>query len=303
MGLIALSPLVFRQQWPWLASAGGCFLIALGNFAPIAPWTLLHNFPVMSNARVPTRFLMPCVLALSILAGFVFDTLRARVKEWFKGTRREWATDLLVALCLADLVLVGGRSFEGAFDRAPQPIEAKNPHIVTIAGRASNMLGPMLQNYCTKNAYEEARIPVRVSAVGEGSYRGEVYFVPGPEARAQRRTESPSSTAIIVRWSPNTVNVLVHASVAGWIVVNRNWDDGWVSAPPYHAQPRNGLLAAAVGSGEHLVPFSYRPPSVMVGAAISAFSLIAAAVGCWLDRRRLRSRDTARCFVEEGSGE
>ena len=140
------------------------------------------------------------------------------------------------------------------------------------------MLGPMLQNYCTKNAYEEARIPVSVSAVGEGSYRGEVYFVPGREARAQRRTESPSSTAIIVRWSPNTVNVLVHASVAGWIVVNRNWDDGWVSAPPYHAQPRNGLLAAAVGSGEHLVPFSYRPKSVMVGAAISAFSLIAAAV-------------------------
>ena len=165
------------------------------------------------------------------------------------------------------------------------------------------MLGPMLQNYSTKNAYEEAQIPVGVAAVGEASYRGEVYFVPARETRAQGQTQRPSSSANITRWSPNTVNVLVHASVAGWIVVNRNWDDGWVSAPPYHAQPRNGLLAAAVGSGEHLVPFSYRPPSVMVGAAISAFSLIAAAVGCWLDRRRLRSRDTARCFVEEGSGE
>ena len=293
IGLIAFSPLVFRQQWPWLASAAGCFLIALGNFAPIAPWTLLHHFPVMSNARVPTRFLMPCVLALSILAGFVFDTLRARVKAWFKDTRLEWATALIVALCLADLVLVGGRSFGGAFDRAPQAIEAKNPNIVTIAARPANMLGLMLQNYSAKNAYEEAHIPVGVSAVGEESYRGEVYFVPAHEARAQRGTQSPSPTAIIVRWSPNTVNVLVNASVSGWLVVNRNWDDGWVSRLPYHAQPRNGLLAAALGSGEHLVQFSYRPKSVMVGAAISSFSLIAAAFGCWLDRRRLRSSHTA----------
>ena len=283
IGLIALSPLVFRQQWPWLASAAGCFLIALGNFAPIAPWTLLHHFPVMNNARVPTRFLMPCVLALAISAGFVFDTLRAWMKGRFSETRLEWATALVVAVCLADLVLVGGRSFEGTFDRAPQPIEAKNANIVTIAGRASNMLAPMLQNYCTKNAYEEARIPVNVSAVDERSYRGEVYFVPGREARAQRQTETPSSTAGIVRWSPNTVNVLVHASVSGWLVVNRNWNDGWISSPPYHAQPRNGLLAAALESGEHLVQFSYRPKSAMVGAAISFFSVIAAALGCWLD--------------------
>ena len=292
IGLIALSPLVFRRQWPWLATAGGCFLIALGNFAPIAPWTLLHKFPVMSNARVPTRFLMPCVLALAISAGFVLDTLREWVKKWFNNTRLEWATALLVALCLADLVLVGSRSFEGTFDRAPQPIAAKNPHIVTIVGRELNMVGAMLQNYCTKNGNEEAQIPVRVAAVGEASYRGEVYFVPARETRAQGQTQSPPLTAIIVRWSPNTVNVLVHASVAGWIVINRNWDDGWVSAPPYHAQPRNGLLAAALEPGEHLVQFSYRPKSVMVGAAISFFSVIAAAVGCWLDRDQDKRRNS-----------
>ena len=297
MGLIVLSPLVFRQQWPWLVSALGCFLIALGNFAPFAPWTLLHYFPVMNNARVPTRFLMPCVLALSILAGLVLDFLRARVKEsrsalvrlCFKDTRREWATAFVVALCLADLALVGGRSLEETFDRLPQTANEKNTNIITIRGRAANMLGPMLQNYSTKNGYEEAHLPVRVSARGEESYRGEVYFVPVQSEPRGAVTETSSPAPIITNWSPNSVTVSVNTGVEGWLVVNRNWDDGWVSTPPYQAQSRNGLLSAALGSGEHLVRFSYEPRSVMVGAAITFVSLIAAVLWCWLDRRCLRS--------------
>ncbi len=306
IGLIALSPLVFRHQWPWLVSAAGCFLIALGNFAPFAPWTLLHYFPVMSNARVPTRFLMPCVLALSISAGFVLDCLRTRVKAsrsplllfWFKETRLEWATAFLLALCLADLALVGGRSFEDTFDRAAQTAHEKNANIITITGRPANMLGPMLRNYSTKDGYEEAHVPIRVSAVGEDSYRGEVYFVRDQGNARAGLPETPLPVPIIKSWSPNTVTVSVNTGVQGWLVVNRNWDDGWVSNRPYQAESTNGLLSAALSSGEHLVHFSYQPAAVMFGVAITFAFAVAALVWCWTDRRRVVPTLHSDCLPE-----
>ncbi|HEX2230490.1 MAG TPA: hypothetical protein VHM64_25440, partial [Candidatus Binatia bacterium] len=148
--------------------------------------------------------------------------------------------------------------------------------------------GPMLQNFSTKDGYEEAHVPVRVSAVGEESYQGEVYFVQDQANSRGRPAETSLPVPIIKSWSPNTVTVSVDTSVQGWLVVNRNWDDGWASNRPYQAQSRNGLLSVALSSGDHLVHFSYRPWSVMFGAAITFGSVLAAVVWCWTERRHLK---------------
>ena len=62
--------------------AAFCFLTAMGNFAPFAPWTLMHSLPLMSNMRTPSRFLIPFCFVASLLAGMVLDAIRRR---WVPG--------------------------------------------------------------------------------------------------------------------------------------------------------------------------------------------------------------------------
>ena len=53
-----------RELWI-LAIAGGA--MAMGNFSPAAPWSLLQRLPVLRDLRVPSRHMILVVLALGCL--------------------------------------------------------------------------------------------------------------------------------------------------------------------------------------------------------------------------------------------
>lgn len=288
LGFVALFPMVLRTQWPWLVTAVICFLVALGNFASVAPWTLLHYLPVFSNARVPSRFLMPCVLSISLLAGFVLDAIRAKIGD-FSGTgslrsflkkHLDLLTTFLLALCFMDLVMVGNHSLAGIFSRRPTEPMPKNENIITVAkmGEVSPMTEAMLANYCTLYGYEPVHIPIHAQHVGHPLYRGEVYFV--HDERQTNMEEDSAPIATITHWSPNTVRVRVENAERGRIVVNRNWEDGWKSKPPHKAIFYEGLLAAEVNPGTHEILFYYSPPVVWIGLFVSCVSMVVALV--WL---------------------
>jgi hypothetical protein len=78
--------------------------------------------------------------------------------------------------------------------------------------------------------------------------------------------------------SPNRVEISVHASSDGWLVLSNVWYPGWQATIDGIGVPierANYLFqAVAVPAGEHMVQFSYRPRSFYLGAVISLLAVI-----------------------------
>ncbi|WZP00158.1 hypothetical protein EP7_001777 [Isosphaeraceae bacterium EP7] len=290
--LIAVSPFVLREAWPWMVAGACCFVIAAGNFAPFAPWTLLHRLPVLNSMRAPGRFLIPCTFAACMLASMVLDKLLSQ-----KGTlvdadeeaspstlqrrrRRYGLASLLVAIALVDSFMVGRHSLEGAFPEPRPPIASRLPSIMTVRRGERGQTAAMLANYCVLRADEALPIPIKVTPREDPDYRGELYFLPDRTGNGEGGDE-----VALLDWSPNSVTVEVKAASPGRVVLNRNWSRGWVVEGPFELSPHQGLISARMETGRHTIRFLYRPKIVRLGLLVSAVFILGVAV-CLLRTRR-----------------
>ena len=268
------SPLVLRTAWPWILVAGLCFLTAAGSFSRFAPWALMHNLPVLSNMRIPSRFLIPFVFAACLLAGMVLDAIRQRLASRRGGPNRwaELAVRLLVTAALIDSIIVGRGSLQGMFPVSAPQIASRLPAITTIVGRRTCTTEAMLANYCVLYTDEVIPFPISVLPRDDPGYLGEFYFVPDvtEQATIPGRVELES-------WSPNSVHVRATVHAPGFVVLNRNWEKGWTALPPYRAVPFQGLIAARAKPGSHSIAFLYRPSVVLLGTIVSLVTLVLAA--------------------------
>ncbi len=289
--LLIVSPcVILRPAWPWMVVGAVCFLVALGNFAPFAPWTILHHLPAIDNMRAPGRFLIPCAFASAMLASIVLDELVTRFSTMAredKGSpdypRRSWvqrAAMLLVALALVDSFLVGRHSLQGAFPTPPPLIEPKLPSIVTVQKCSGGQVVAPLANYSVLSADEAIVVPIGVTPREDPHYRGELYF-----ASDSDRVASVVDRVELLDWSPNTVLVGVDTKNPGWVVLNRNWARGWVAEGPYKVAPYGGLIAVHIQPGAQTIQFRYRPSIFRLGLTLSitTFAIMAAAF-IWLNR-------------------
>jgi len=92
----------YRRAFPWLVLGIAFFTLAMGEFSPYAPWTLLHQMPIFSQQRIPSRFLILFTLTVAVAAGFGVDFLRRRFRPF-----GDVATTLLVIAMIIDLWRVG----------------------------------------------------------------------------------------------------------------------------------------------------------------------------------------------------
>jgi hypothetical protein len=283
--LIAVSPFVLREAWPWMVAGACCFVIAAGNFAPFAPWTLLHHLPVLNSMRAPGRFLIPCTFAACMLASMVLDKLlsqkggRADADEEASPSTaqrlrgRFGLASLLVAIALVDSFVVGRHSLEGAFPKPRPPIEPRLPSIVTVRRGEHGQTAAMLANYCVLRADEALPIPIKVTPRGDPDYRGEFYFLPDRAGNGEGGNE-----VALLDWSPNSVTVEVAAASPGRVVLNRNWSRGWVVEGPFELSPHQGLISARVKPGRHTIRVVYRPKIVRLGLIVSTVFFLGVAV-------------------------
>ncbi len=265
--LVAVAPLVgFRRSWPWLLIAGGCFLLCAGNIHDYAPWCLIHRLPIFRSMHCPSRFMMPCVFAASVAAGFALDALRLRFAS-IHPKRYEIVFGLVIVASLLDSVMVFRHAIQDAFPDPPPPRQTPSPEIVTIKGEFANMTIPMLANQCTAQGYEPLKPDVWVKTLGAPDYRGEVSFRPDLPA-------TPPASCSLVGWTPNTVSVQVTCPSAGTLVLNRNWNAGWRADPPYQVLRFEGLIAAHLEPGEHRIRFVFVPRDFWLGFWISLASIV-----------------------------
>ena len=293
--LLAWSLLVIREAWPWAVLAAFCFLSAAGNFAPFAPWTLMHYLPVMSSMRVPSRFVIPFAFAACLLAGFTLDALRnrlARSDGAVPGRRLiQLLATILVVISLADSWMVGRASLEGVFPILPPSIQPRLPAIATVHNHEL-LTCLLLANYCAANAYdaidspragEVIKYPRATVAREQPEYRGELHFVAD-----DGEFGGPADLALL-SWSPCSARVNVDSKTSGYLVLNRNWGAGWTADPPHQAVSYKGLIAGRVAPGIQTIQFRYRPPAVFQGTILSALTLAAAVALVVWERRRNRS--------------
>jgi len=288
--LLFVGPFVLWNQksvlWPWVLGATVCFLISVGNFAPFSPWALLHQLPFYNQSRVPSRYLIPCVLCLAIAAAFVYDTLWARF-----AARSIWGRlifDALLILGCVDLAFVGGRGFhnEAEFTRVAIPRPATTTQTVVAGPQQQTAL--MMAGYRARNGDNPIPITSRAAAMGEATYKGEVYLE--PLTTADRPVLAGSAHVFEHHWSPGRISLESFSPNGGWVVWNMNWAPGWRSDPPGLVQSRDGLLAVALQPNTGPVSLYYVPERFELGVGVSILGLLAASAWLWLASRRERAR-------------
>ena len=105
-----------RELKAWLWVGGLCFLLALGTYGGL--YTIVGGLPVLRLIRVPTRFMLPCVFALAILATFGAVALAERLRS------QRARTAVLASLVLWFAVEAGYAPLSTRpFDPRPGPVE------------------------------------------------------------------------------------------------------------------------------------------------------------------------------------
>jgi hypothetical protein len=118
---LVLSALVGRKR-PYRSAlavtALALIVVSLGRYTPVGP--LVAALPLLDTFRYPVKAMIPCALAIALLAGMGFESLREEVGR--SGWRRAGVVSLLVLLALA---LAGGAwlGLERADDWGPAVLQ------------------------------------------------------------------------------------------------------------------------------------------------------------------------------------
>ncbi len=271
--LVVVALVLARRRALGFALLGGLFLllacgrVGLGGLS-INPWGALHSLPVFSSQHVPSRFLIPFLLCLAVLAGFGADALGAR---W--GRRGHIAALVLVVVGAVDAWTVGPPNLWRMYDA---PVGAAGPpgafHHEWWGD--TNLMMPLARaNRGALHCYESVYLTIAARMPGPG-FRGEQYLTDGGQVRLRR-------------WAPNALDFETDGGPATTLVVNQNYHSGWtMTEPGGRTFSLNGLLAAELPAGTTQVSLRYRSRAVWVGTGLALLALLAAV---WI-RGRERKR-------------
>jgi hypothetical protein len=288
VGLLLLGLLVGSGRRTVIVKITAVVLVLLGcgAFHDRAPWTLLHKLPMFSSQHVPTRFLYPGVMLLSVALAAGFAGAATRLRARFGG----WIEALLfipVALVAYNVIHTPRALIEHTFLKVAPPVafdpvfhhaaKADAYHYTdnNFPEQGPTMLVSMMDNVGILDCYGVP--PVRFAgaiAKGDRRYRGEAYVVGAGESR-------------LVSWSPNKAVVDYWNLESGSAVVfNMNYEESW-RADGEPAEPVH-LAVGARRNGNGRVVFRYVPRGLKLGLAMFALTVSALGAAAYVGRRRRR---------------
>jgi hypothetical protein len=266
------------RAWPMAVVAAAAMLLALGQGWGL--WDLLRGLPALGALRVASRVIVFAVLFLGALAGQAAGSWEPRMRHWLLAGA--------IALVALDIGWVGQRAFREAFAIEPGGGAAPRGEFRQEIGRKDfwsvrdRQGGPPIIAYTdqyprfltgrgTVNCYDRSHLPARVlpATLAGGSpnpwYRGEAWLTSGGSAR-------------LARLGGRRIMAVVEPAAATTLVVNQNFDSGWLVAGGRPTMEYEGLLAAAVTPEDREIVFIYSPPGLAAGAAITLLTLASWAV-------------------------
>jgi len=270
-----------RRLWPIVAVAVTCVVFQLGNLVP-SPWWLLKHLPVYENLRVAARFTIVAGVFFCVLVGVVLDQWGPPALGRWRALepRRRLAAGVVLVLAAAYLVDAASwnRQLWLPTFGSPPPADPHAAQFRQVAGDRGRMMAFPPANMGTLSCFEET--PLDVSPRLRGDLPADEYLAE-PDAGTVRR----------VSWSPNRIVLDVDVKRPATVLVNQNMGVGW-RAEGATLVPKgvDGLIAARVEPGRHLVTFRYLPRSVLAGAAVSLLAAAGAAAFLIYDRQTRRRR-------------
>lgn len=275
--VFAIVALFFRDRWAriFFATAALFFVLAMGQFAPWAPSSIMRKLPLVSGLRYPDRYMvlfhMFATLAaarglsqLEDLARGALEALWAVIRA--PGRRGELLASTASGVAAAGLAFMCLRPFV-------QPILAATeipPHHLYGFDPPQRVA----------QEFKQARGNRRDAHIWPFAGRGTLYCfvgIPLPQSANLRadleREEYPEdpSTAKVERvsWSPHAIDLRVEASAPARVIVNQNWNEHWTSNVGATVDAER-LLAVDVPPGSHTVKLRYKDGS---SVACMLFSL------------------------------
>ena len=286
----------FRANAAWLMLCLVFLWISLGPASPIDLWQILHELPLLSALRVPTRFNVYVLLLVALFAGEGLQLAIGEVRRRLEGRALLVARVALISLAVAavaDLAWVNGAIFRVAFSIPPLEVQRspefahsdRSPYLATYKESALYPVHPnwpgaaypsILGNRGVIRTYRTVRSPSRVVAVDSIRYQGEVLM------RGQGR-----DAIVDFEITPNHLFATTDGR-AGTLVFNVNHAAGWKTRSPGTGEvfASTGLLAVEVEEGTRHVRIDYRPASFILGAGISSVTLAGGIALLWRESRK-----------------
>ncbi len=254
----------FRRAAPWIAATLVLFWLGRGDAGWL--WPILHHAPVFASLRMPSRFLIPMVLAVGVLAGFGLQWLcDLRVSPLGYG-----AALVLLAACAANSMMVSLPLMRQLinFEQRPAPPAATFRQI-GLGPDNNRQLIPALENHGVVHCYAYTNWPTRVAPSDGPGYRGEEYL-------------AGSGSVSLRRWSPNLLAYRVDVPRPTVLVINQNHDSSWrLWSGRGEVFSQGDLLAVRLPAGVQDIELLYLSTPALLGLLVSA-ATIAIGIFMWM---------------------
>jgi len=269
--VIALAGLFsLRNALPWLLAAIILFHLARGWIGPNSFYVWMHNMPIFSSTRLPSRLLIPFALMVAVLAGLGIDVVCRR------GSPAALAVcALLILIGGIDLILVGHPNLHYVWMWV---VPANATRIDFAQYRRDPVIAEssvIRDRQGVVNCYVYTEWPTDVKGWNDAGYLGEQYLK-GP------------GTVRLEKWTPNVLRYDIDTFKASVLVINQNYDPSWrtmVGAGPAFSD--NGLLAVPVAAGKNHIVLRYFSAPALFGLAITIFTALSALVLARIERERV----------------
>lgn len=292
-----------RQRRIDLVIFAGLIWCALGNIPGPSVFGLLHELPIYTSLRVPSRFLGPAMVGFALVVTSALMAARARLAE----VRLHPA--LQRACAVAEVVLVVAIAVDVCGTNQVRLQQGIDP--------------PLTRERASADFYQAAtdygRFPTHpVRGIGTRQCYVPLEWKPAPgivDGKVPQQWLEPATAGQVVpvRWTPNRIELDVKLTAPGVVIVNQNYESGWqIIAGPTTAQigaylvgahhqwqrssgvigevptPPVGLLSVAMPAGQNRLVLRHRPPALAAGVVAMLLG-IGLAIGAirWLTPDRI----------------
>jgi hypothetical protein len=247
----------FKRAVPWIAGALTTLALSFGSPVWWAPWPLLHRLPFYSFEHAPSRFLIPFVMALAPLAGLGAEAVVSRHGKWAQIT----IVAFLVA-ALADAAIVNNPNLHIALQGRPD-VRERSPEFRQFRSPIERqMYSIALSNQGTLNCYGYPILGFHPTAYNDIGYRGEQYL-------------TSSGSVKLAEWSPNQLGYELDLPSSSTLVVNQNFDRGWLIAQGTgRLFEKSGLIAIELPKGRQRLRLVYRTRGLTLGLTVTLITII-----------------------------
>ncbi len=249
-----------RLAWKYIILIGISIMLMMGSFAPWSPWNLLTQAPFFDTMRVPSRFSLLAVFCIALLAGWGIDSLMVFLKHQRRILAAVLFAGVVITHCAVCWPILGS-----TFTNPPEPTVPPGA-FKQIYGDPDRMYAAFLENTGT------------IQAAWISAYRpGRGILSPGGRV-AQWYSQDEAVDVQSYDFSPNRLVLRTISETGGALVISMGYDAGWRQADGGRLYPTAELITVDVPRGASRVELFYLPDYFILGASISAVSLIAALV-------------------------